>query len=222
MEQTVLKATPRTDKGTSACSRLRLKGMIPGVLYGKKQESLSLTLKHEDLERALRTGARMLTLEVSGQSERVLLKEVQYNHLGDQVIHVDFARVAMDELLEIEVPLLIKGTAKGTKDGGVLAHLIHEVQVRCLPAHIPDNITVDVTELALDQMIRLGEVKAPEGVKILGNEENVVVAVRPPEIVVEAPAAAEAAPGAAEPEVIGRKPEEEEEEGGEAEKGKAK
>lgn len=212
MEQVELKADVRAERGTAACRRLRRKGLVPGVLYGLHKESINLAIHHEDLERALRSGSRMLTLSLGEGSERVLLKEVQYDAFGDGVIHVDFARVAMHEELEIEVPIVLKGTPRGVEvDHGILEHTLHEVTVRCLPDRIPENIVANVAEMEIGHVLRLGDLEAPDGVKILGDPETTVATVAPPvaeEEVVEAAAEGEAA----EPEVIGREEKESEEE----------
>jgi len=206
MEQSNLSASLRSEKGSSACYRLRQKGFIPAVLYGKKLENLNLSVKIDDLNQAIRSGARMLTLDIEGKTERVLLKAAQFDFLGDYIIHVDFARVAMDEMLEIEVPLVIKGTSKGTEDGGTVEQVLHEVQVSCLPDNIPENITVTITELDINDAIRLRDIQVPEGVSVLGEEDSVVVIVHPPVVTEEADEEAE--PQAEEPEVINKKPEE--------------
>jgi len=207
MEQMALKAGVRTEKGSGACRRLRSKGWVPGVLYGRKQDCVSLAVKHEEIDRVLRAGSRMLTLEVGEQSERVLLKEVQYSHLGDEVIHVDFARVALDEQIEVEVPVVLKGTAAGVTEGGTLEQILHEVTVSCLPAQIPEALTVRVSELGIGDVLRLSDIELPEGAKVIGDDEAAVVTVHPPAPEEEEEeAAAEEAEGD-EPKVIGRKEE---------------
>jgi large subunit ribosomal protein L25 len=136
------------------------------------------------------------------------VKEVQYDHLGIEVLHVDFARVSADERVEVTVPLELKGTPAGEADGGVLQQIVAELEIECLVTDIPHEIVHNVSEMKLDDVLHIKELKLPPGVKALQDEDLVVAQVKTIEEEVAAPAGEE---GAAEPEVIGRKPEEGEE-----------
>ena len=155
----------------------------------------------------LNHGAHLFDLSLDGKSEKVLVKEVQYDHLGMEVIHVDFARVSLDEKVKVTVPVELKGTPKGEADGGVLQQIISELEVECLVTEIPEAIRHNVNEMALNDVVHIKDLKLPAGVKALQDEDLIVATVK--EIVEVAAVAAEE--GAAEPEVIGRKPAEGEE-----------
>src|SRR5829696_3133696 len=202
-------AQPRQGLGSRANKRLRDSGFIPGVIYGHKEAVVPVTLPKKEVVNHLEHGTHLFNVALDGKSETVLVKEVQYDHLGIEVIHVDFARVSLDEKVEVTVPLELKGDPKGEAEGGVLQQIISELEIECLVTDIPDAIVHNVSEMKLDDVLHIKELKLPPGVKALQDEDLVVAQVKT--IEEEAPAEA-AAEGAAEPEVIGRKPEE----GGEA------
>jgi large subunit ribosomal protein L25 len=222
MAETVnLQSQLRQERGKQESRRLRRNGLVPGVLYGHKEETVSISLKTEDLEKAIRHGARVVDLQTDGKTEKALIKEVQWDHLGKEVLHVDFARVAADERIVVSVPIEIKGTAAGvTTGGGVLDQPMHILSVECLAIAVPSSIRVNVAELQLGQAIHVRELVMPEGVKATADAEAVVVQVVAKMVEPEAEAAPVAAtPELAEPEVIRRERPAEEEETGET-KGK--
>lgn len=210
-------AKPRSEMGSRANKRLRNAGHLPGVIYGHKEAVLPITLPKKTVVDHIKHGAHLFDLNLDGKSEKVLIKEVQYDHLGIEVIHVDFARVSLDEKVKVTVSLELKGTPKGEADGGVLQQIIAELDIECVVTDIPDIIRHNVTDMEKDSVLHIKDLKLPAGVKVLQDEDLIVATVK--EIVESA--AAEAAEGeSAEPELIGRKPAEGEEaiEGAEAEK----
>ncbi len=210
-----ISATPRPQLGSRANKRLRDTGKVPGVVYGHKEAVVPVTLPKKELVTHLNKGAHLFELGVDGKSETVLVKEVQYDHLGAELIHVDFARVSLDETVDVTVPLELKGEPKGEADGGVLQQIISELEITCRVTDIPDIIRHNVSEMALNDVLHIKDLKLPEGVKCNQDEDLIVATVKEVQEEVAAPAAEE---GAAEPEVIGRKPEEEAPAEGEAEK----
>ena len=200
-------AQPRSELGSRANTRLRDKGFIPGVIYGHKEAVVPVTLPKKEVVGYLDKGAHVFDIALDGKSEKVLVKEVQYDHLGQEVLHVDFARVSLDERVEVTVPLELKGEPKGEAEGGVLQQVVAELELECLVTEIPDAIRHNVSEMALNDVLHIKDLKLPQGVKALQDEDLIVATVK--EIVEEAPA--EVVEGAAEPEVIGRKPEDGEE-----------
>jgi large subunit ribosomal protein L25 len=199
-------AKQRSELGSRANKRLRDQGLVPGVVYGHKEAVVPVTLPKKELVTQLNKGAHLFELGVDGKSETCLIKEVQYDHLGAEVLHVDFARVSLDETVDVTVPLELKGEPKGAEEGGVLQLIIAELEVTCRVTDIPDVIRHNVSEMALNDVLHIRDIKLPEGVKVNQDEDLIVATVK--EIQEEAaPEVAEA--GAAEPEVIGRKPEDE-------------
>ena len=211
-ESVVLEAQPRGEHGTQAARRLRRKGLIPAVIYGHKEATISLTLPAEQVEKMIRHGVRVVDLRADGKQEKALIKEVQWDHLGRHLLHVDFTRVAVDERIEVSVRIELRGTAPGVNAGGILDQPLHSLNVECLALSIPDSIRVPIGELQIDQAIHVKDLHWPAGVKALDDPEAIVVHVTAPVQVAE-PAAAAEAPAQAEPEVIGRPKAEEEAEG---------
>jgi len=199
-------AKSRSQLGSRANKRLRDQGFVPGVIYGHKEAVVPVTLVKKELTGHLGHGAHLFDLALEGKSEKVLVKEVQYDHLGIEVIHVDFARVSLDEKVEITVALELKGTPKGEAEGGVLQQIISELEIECLVTDIPEVIRHNVSDLAKDAVLHIKDLTLPKGVRLLQDPDLIVATVR--EIAEET--APEAAEGTAEPEVIGRKAGEEE------------
>jgi len=224
MQVEKITATKRTESGRRKVRAIRAKGLIPGIVYGHKTEAVAITLNKDELMRHLRSGKHMVDLELEGVKERALLKEIQYDAFGDHVIHVDFARIAMDEEVTVSVPIMLSGNAIGVAHGGILQHIIKEIQVRCLPADIPDSIPFRVNELDIDAVVHIKDLPPTPRAKYLGEPEQIVLQIVKPiiEEVAATPAVgAEAA--AAEPEVLKKGKEEVEgEEEAEEVKGKAK
>lgn len=204
-----LTATRRSQTGSAACKGLRDRGQVPAVLYGHKEETIPVTLPLEELEGALRGGARTFKLLLDGKQEQVILKEVQHDPLGEKLLHLDFARISAHEIITLAVEIRLQGVAKGVKDGGVLDQQLQEVEVRCPADEIPERITVRIDDLDLEQAIRIGDISFPEGVLPTQGAEQVVVTVRRPEEEVES--AVEPTSAAQEPEVITAREKKEEE-----------
>lgn len=210
-ETVVLPAEARASYGTRIARRLRKAGKVPAVIYGHKEATVQVCVPGEELLRAIRHGARLIELKQADKSETALIRDVQWDPLGHDILHVDFARVAADETVTLPVPVTLRGTAPGVVAGGNLVQLIHTLNVECLVTAIPDSIRVSVAELQLDQSIHVRELKLPEGVIVKDDPETIVVQVVPKAVEPEAVTAAPAAGEQAEPEIIGRKEKEEEE-----------
>jgi len=210
-QSVVLVAQQRTKHGTHATRRLRKTGQVPGVVYGHKEATVSIAVAGAELATAIRKGARVIDLQQGEAVQRTLIKELQWDPLGHDILHVDFTRISKDEKLELPVRIELRGTAPGVTAGGVLSQQLHEVTIECLPDSIPSSIRVNIGALQIGDVIHIREVTLPEGVTIKGDADAVVVQITAP--VVEEEVAAPAAAESAEPEIIGRvkEPEEEEE-----------
>src|SRR5436190_8571434 len=168
MAQTAqISAKQRDQLGSRANKRLRDTGMIPGVIYGHKEAIVPVTLPRKEVVNHLNRGVHVFDRALDGRSEKVLVKEVQYDHLGIEVIHVDFARVSLDEKVEVTVHLELKGTPKGEADGGVLQQLINDLEIECLVTDIPDVLRHNVSEMAVDDVVYIKDLKLPPGVRAL-------------------------------------------------------
>jgi large subunit ribosomal protein L25 len=226
MEQITVQSSVREQKGKGPNRRLRVAGKIPAVLYGHKSQNVALEVDPKDIFKILHsdTGENTIfQLQVPGKEKvNVLIKEYQLEPVSHRLLHADFYEVAMDEVLEVDVPLEVLGEAYGVKTEGGLLDIVHrELRVECLPADIPENIEVDVTELKIGDHIRVKDLKVSEKIKILDDPETVVVAVEHPRAEEPVAAAVPATEAEQEPEVIKKGKAVEAEEGEEEEEGKA-
>jgi large subunit ribosomal protein L25 len=201
-EQLAIKAEARDMLGTRVARRYRKSGKVPAVLARKGEKPVHLLVDSRELERLVKKHARIIDLNHPAGRDKVFIREVQYDHLDEHPIHVDFSRVAMDEMLTLEVPLMLKGKPVGvTEEGGVLDQFVKVLRIQCLPDSIPDHLEWDVTSIKKDQKLLVKDVVPPKGVKVL-NEPDLVLAVVQEHKVEEIVPAAVATPGPIEPEVI--------------------
>jgi large subunit ribosomal protein L25 len=213
MDQEAITAELRETTGSSDSRRARRAGRIPATVYGHKQDPISVVVKAEDVKHIVSHRIKMVTLNAGGTVEQVLVKDVQFDTFGDEVLHLDLERIAMDELLHLECPVELIGVAKGAANGGVVDHPTSDLEVECLPANIPDMININISDLEIGDSIHVKDIEAPEGVTILTDPEAILVTIHPPAVVEEEEEEAEVAPegaGGVEPEIIGRKKEDEE------------
>jgi large subunit ribosomal protein L25 len=204
MDIVKLKTQPRPALGKRAALKVRRQGLIPAIIYGHKQDPVPVALAQDVLDSALRHHARLVELETSKGTETALIKEIQHDHLGKAVLHVDFERVDRDEKIIIQVPLELKGTAPGASSG-VLDQPLHELKVECLAAQVPESIKVNISALQLGQVIHVKDVPLPPGVRVLTDPEAIVIQVKAHVVMAEPAPGAAPAEGAAEPEIVGRR-----------------
>jgi large subunit ribosomal protein L25 len=170
-----------------------------------------LSLAEDDVVKAIRHGARVVDLQADGKTEKALIREVQWDHLGKDILHVDFARVAADERIVVPVRIELRGTAPGVAQGGVLDQPLHTLEVECLALSVPESIRVNVGALQVGGAIHVRDLVLPPDVKAMADPDAIVIHVTAPKV--EAEAAVAPAAETAEPEVIGRQREAKEEEG---------
>jgi large subunit ribosomal protein L25 len=216
---------PRQGGGKNDARRLRKTGMIPAVVYGAGKDSSAITVDPKHLSRILHseTGHNTIfDLSLDGQSAKVMIVDWQYEPIKGALLHVDLKRIAMDKVLRVKIPILLKGEAPGVKQqGGILEQILREVEIECLPADIPGHIDADVSQLMFGQVIRVSDLPHAGKLKFLTDEnQGVAHVVAVKEVVEAAPAeaAAEGAAGPAEPEVIKKGKQETEGEAAEGEK----
>jgi len=197
----------RQSRGTRNARRLRRAGRVPAVLYGHGKETISLAISAEELEAVLRHGARLVRL-TGAVDEQAFIRELQWDTWGSRVLHVDFTRVSEHERVRVEVPLELRGEAPGLKAGGVIKHVLHQVEIECEATSIPEKLYVNINQLQLGQQITVGQLDLPPTVQVLAEPDELVVECHEPVEVAEEVAA----PAEGEPEVIGRKKEAEGEE----------
>lgn len=205
----VLPVEPRTARGTRQARRLRREGKIPAVLYGHQQEAMSLQVPAEGLQPVLRHAARLVNLQ-GAVSETAFVREVQWDTFGLEVLHVDLTRVSADERVETKVPIVLRGEAPGAKQGGMVEHMLHEVEIDCPVMNLPEELVARISNLEVGGHITAADLPLPEGAKLLGDPTRVVVACHLPVEAPEEELVSEAA--GAEPELIRKEKAEEGEE----------
>ncbi len=219
--QVTLDARLRSETGKGAARALRRAGLVPAVLYGHGEETRACSVNTKDLERLITSGSHESTvIELKlddGKTERVLIREVQIHPYRPEVLHVDFLAVKKGQKVKLEVPVRFVGVAPGVKEGGIMEHLRHEVEIRCVPSKIPESLEFDISGLGIGDSVTVGELVVPEDVEIVSDLAATIASIVPPtvhkvEVEVEE-VAAEVAEEEAEPELVGRgKPSEEERE----------
>ena len=231
-------AMSRSLQGTGASRRLRRTGKVPGIVYGGEHPAQNIELDHNSLFHQLKQEAfhaSILSMNLDGRKDRVLLRDVQMHPWRQQVLHVDFQRVSANKKIHMKVPLhfINADIAPGVKTGGgIVSHVMNEIEITCLPDNLPEFVEVDLQHLELGHSVHLADVKLPQGVdspQLVRGDDAVVATVQIPRALVEpepevAPAAeavavegapadaAATAPGAA-PAVAGAKKEPEKKEG---------
>lgn len=174
METATLVCEPRTTIGSKASQVLRAQGKLPVVVYGHGEAPETLTVDRHDLEVVLAHGARIVKMKVAGKMQPFLIKEVQYDHLDHEPIHIDLARVDLNERVQVRVGIELRGTAKGLSEGGMVEQFLSDIEVDCLVTEIPDVLHPVVTELGVGDSLLVKDLPLPEGVKpLIGGEERV-------------------------------------------------
>ncbi len=206
----------REKTGKGVARQLRRQGLIPGVVYGRDREPQALTVDPNDLKGKLYSNA-IIDLDIDGEEETVMIKDFQKDVIKEEIIHVDFQHISMDETISITVPIKLVGDAPGVREGGVLQQLMREVDIEVLPTNIPDEIELDIDELTLSDSLEVGDLDVPEEVNVLNSPDDVIVTVVAPSEEIEEEEEEELEEEFIEPEVIGEEEEEEGEEGEEEE-----
>lgn len=205
-----LAAEIREDVGTHSAVKLRKAGRIPAVMYGHKQEPMTISLNAHDLLEGLSYGTRLVDVQIGKKHQKVLIKDLQYDYLGRNIIHVDLMRVDVAEMVKVMVPIELKGTAKGTHEGGILEERTDHLEIECKAADIPESIFISVKEIGVGDVIHAGDVELPGGVKLVSSPETILLSCSLVAMAKSTEELEEEAPVA--PEVIGEVKETEEEE----------
>jgi large subunit ribosomal protein L25 len=177
------KATRREQQGSSASRRLRRAGQLPGILYGGDKEAMPVVMSHNDLFHLLKKESfhsTLLTAEIDGAKETVILRDTQWHPYKPQVLHLDFQRVDAEQILYIKIPLrFINGDlCPAVKlSGCIIAHVMNDLEIKCLPKNLPEHIVVDLTHLEVGQSLHVSNLTLPEGVDLAYHTDSDPVVV---------------------------------------------
>lgn len=179
MDNIIINAATRADAGVRGKLRnLRDSKMVPGVIYGAKKEPVTVSVGINDLLRILKDSKNsVITLKYDNTEEKVIIKNIQKHVVTDKIIHVDFNRVLMDKKVDIRVPIKFKGEPYGVKtQGGLIEYDMRELNIRCFPSDIPQEITIDMTPLKIGDIVRVKDIKA-EKFELRDNPENIIISI---------------------------------------------
>lgn len=208
MEEIILEAKVRTQTGKGAVRKLRRQGRIPAILYGGKGEPLPLEVEEREYEALSgKTAGQNVIINLKLDKENgeaiALIKDIQHHPVTERVLHIDFCRISLQKKLTVPVPVAVAGESAGVREGGVLEHLLWEVEVECLPTQIPEKIEVDISPLNIGDTVHVRDLKVGEGIRILTDGGKTILSVVPPRVIEEEVVEEEKEEEAAEPEVVG-------------------
>jgi large subunit ribosomal protein L25 len=179
MSSETIEVKKRDGVGSKFSRKLRQSGMVPANLYGHGEANVNLMVRSDALANIIQHGTKLLSL--TGEvNDTALLREVQWDTFGVEVLHVDLTRVSTSEMVEVTLPIELHGEAPGISEGGLLSFVTHELHIRCPAADIPDHLHVSVGNLHLGQAIHAGEVTLPKGAEVLTPASEVVVQISKP------------------------------------------
>ena len=214
MEETLLlKAEVREHTGSKAVRKVRRQGRIPAIVYGHKQEPVAISLDQRDFGEALHHGRRLIDIQMGRKKEKMLIKEVQYDYLGRNIIHVDLMRVDMSETIKVTVPIELKGIAAGTHESGIIEEHVDRLEIESKVTDIPKTLVVSVKDVHVGDALHASDIELPDGVKLVSPPQTLLVTCHLVAAAKTAEEAEEEAPTG--PEVIGEVKEPAEEEASE-------
>ena len=217
METVTLEANERKDTSKAARNRLRREGRVPGVFYSRRLDTISVDVLEKKIHpMVFSSKTHLISLKIEGQEElECIIKDIQFDPVTEEIVHFDLLGLTRGEMIQLEIPVQLLGNSVGVKEGGVLQHLLHKLDVECLPKHIPEQIEVDISELAIGDSVYVSDISI-ENLSLLNPTDAIVVTVSHQKVIeeeVEVVDELAEEEETAEPEVIGKgKPEEEEKE----------
>lgn len=204
-----LSAEIRERTGSKAAAEERKQGRIPAIVYGHKEEPVAVSLDAHNFAEELHHGHRLIDVKLGNKAQKMLVKDLQYDHLGKDIIHADLMRVDITETIKISVPIELKGTARGIHEGGVISKHTDHLDIECQAANIPESIIVFVAELDVGDTVHAGQVELPAGTRLISSPETLLVSCS---LVTEKVAVEAVEEAVTEPEVITEAKETKEEE----------
>jgi large subunit ribosomal protein L25 len=213
MSEISVNAKKRTLSSKGVVNQLRREGNVPGIFYSKDTEPIPIYLAEGALRPLVYTAeTHIVNIKIDDKDEyKSIVKNVQFDPVTDKVVHFDLQGISADQEIELEVPVLLEGQAKGVREGGIIQHSMHKLQISCLPGNIPEHITINISDLGIGDSVHVKDLKL-EMVKFRHHDDQIIVSVVVPRAVVEPTAAALPGEETTEPEVISKGKQTEEEE----------
>jgi large subunit ribosomal protein L25 len=171
----LLEAELREQTGSKSAEKVRRLGRIPAIVYGHKQEPISISLDAHDFTEGLHHGHRLMDVKIGKKKEKMIVKGLQYDHLGRNIIHADLMRVDVTEMIRVSVPIELKGTAKGTHEGGIIEEHIGHLEIECKATDIPESIVVLVKDIGIGDVLHAKDIELPQSVKLISSPETLLV-----------------------------------------------
>jgi large subunit ribosomal protein L25 len=171
----LLKAEIREHTGSKTVKKVREQGRIPAIVYGHNQEPVAISLDAHNFVEGLHHGHRLMDVQIGKKKEKTIVKELQYDHLGKNIIHADFMRVDVTEAVKVTVPIELKGTAAGTHEGGIIEEQTDRLEIECMVTDIPETIVVSVKEVHVGGTLHASDIELPDGIKLISSPDTLLV-----------------------------------------------
>jgi len=171
----LLKAEVREQTGSKTVRKIRKQGKIPAIMYGHKEEPVAISLDGHNFVEGLHHGSRLIDIQIGKKKEKAIVKELQYDHLGKNIIHADLMRVAAGEKVKVSVPIELKGTAAGTHEGGIIEEHADHLEIECKATEIPEAIVISVKGVHVGDALHAGEIKLPDGITLISSPDILLV-----------------------------------------------
>lgn len=171
----LLKAEIREHTGSKTVRKVREQGRIPAIVYGHKKEPAAISLDAHNFVEGLHHGHRLMDVQIGNKKEKTIVKELQYDHLGKNIIHVDLIRVDVSETVKVTVPIELKGTAAGTHEGGIIEEQTDHLEIECRVTDIPETIAVSVKDVHVGGTLHAGEIELPDGITLSSSPDTLLV-----------------------------------------------
>ena len=171
----LLKAEVREHTGSKTVRKVREQGRIPAIVYGHKEEPAAISLDAHSFVEGLHHGHRLVDVQIGKKKEKTIVKELQYDHLGKNIIHVDLVRVNVTEIVKVMVPIELKGTAAGTHESGIIEEHVDRLEIECKVIDIPETIVVSVKDVHVGDALHAGDIELPDGITLSSSPNTLLV-----------------------------------------------
>jgi len=171
----LLKAEIREQTGSKTVRKIREQGRIPAIVYGHKKEPAAISLDAHNFTEGLHHGQRLIDVQIGKKKEKTIVKELQYDHLGKNIIHVDLMRVNVAEMVKVTVPIELKGTAVGTHESGIIEEQTDHLEIECKVSDIPETIVVSIKDVHVGDNLHASDIELPDGISLVSSPDTLLV-----------------------------------------------